>query len=275
MLPTNEDTERPYILEGSKAWVEWLIKFRGHDYANKYTKDIYAPNAFSASTLAYSVDKQVNIKLEREKVVPTEKMTAGEAMDLWLKSKLPPGYSIDPEIRLSIPFAWKNLPVKDVVIIGHPDAVDILKRNLLEFKTSFDAYANNKIHDYQIRQVAWYWLVIKKLTAAPQDLNQFNSLTPDTPNISKAIVESLRGVGIDCDARVTKIWSNGNEGGTTEWTLKPEEKEMYAAQMIDNAIAAAIKLDKEYQNYVELDKIVLDRIRAMWDAAKMKAPQSF
>jgi hypothetical protein len=248
--------------------VEWLIRYRGNDYANKYTKDIYAPNAFSSSVLVYSVEKQVNMKLEKEKYVPTEKMTAGEAIDLWLKSKLPAGYSTDPEVRLSIPFQWKSLPVKDILIIGHPDAVDILKRNLLEFKTSYDANASPKIADYQVAQAAFYWLVIKKLTAAPQDLAEFNKITPDTSNISQAIVNSLKGVGIDCDCRVVKIWSNGKEGGTSEWTLQPQEKERFAMQTIDNALAAASKLDVEYQRFTELNKSVADRIRAMWDATK-------
>jgi len=211
----SESAPKPWVTEGGKDWLLYQIRRRGNDYSEKFTADIFLPNHFSSSTLTYSLEKQVAMKFGL-KEPSNEKEIAGQALHAWLQSKLSGTYTCDTEVRYRIPFQWKSIPYDEIVIIGHFDAASLIDKNLLEYKTSFGKDANGRIHEYQLRQVAFYWLALKEKT------------------------------GIDVDCRVVKIWSNGNEGGVTEHTLTPDEKAIYSTSLIDRAILCAQKLDDLY-----------------------------
>jgi len=215
-----EETNKYYITEGTKAWVEYVLKYsKKADYQNKYTKDILLPNAFSSSTLAYSVDKQIKTKIgEAEPFFKETSILIGDAIHDYLQSRLSSSYVKNDEFRYRIPFEWKSLESKEIIVISHPDSWSAREMNLIEYKTSVGLGASGHIAEYMLRQVAFYWLIIKEQ------------------------------IGIDVDARVVKIWGDetGMKLGITEHTLKPDEKIMYSKEMVARAIEAATDLDKIY-----------------------------
>lgn len=206
-----------YTSEGSKSWVEWLLKYRKKEYGEKFTRDIYKPNAFSSSTLAYSIDKQIKWKMGEpaEERTPEDegKMLVGEAIHAYLQSKLSKTFICDHELRVELPFEWRSMPKeKTILIICHPDAYSLEERQLIDFKTSFGAKSSPYISESMKRQVALYWWRLNEM------------------------------MHIDCDMRITKLWNEG----VNEWTAKPDEKVDYSKEMMDRAFDCATRLDAEY-----------------------------
>lgn len=175
--------------------------------------------------LSFSVTKQVNAKLGlKEKIPNTKAMFLGAAVHSHLQSELSEDFIKEREIWFSIPYAWKNLGFKEILISGHPDNYSIKKRSLIEYKTSLSDEADGDIHDHMKRQVAFYWLVLNRET------------------------------GFDFSTRVVKLWLKTvgmgptgkpiQELQTSEWIATAEEKIKYSTEMVQRALEAASKLDE-------------------------------
>ena len=145
-------------------------------------------------------------------------MIVGEAVHEYLQSKLSQGFVINKEQRYVIPFEWKSLTAKEIIVICHPDAYSLEDKSLLEIKTSFGEKANGSIGEYMKRQACFYWRLIDDKT------------------------------GVDCDVRIDKIWGDEKmmKLGITGWTAMPEEKIIYSDDMINRAIETAKLLDVIY-----------------------------
>ena len=208
------------FIEGSVEWAENILKFsKQNDYAMKYTRDIFLPNAFSSSTLAFSIDKQVNMKLGKKEEFRKEAgMIVGEAVHEYLQGKLSQDFVINKEHRYLVPFDWKSLTAREIIIICHPDSYSLEQRSLLELKTSFGKDAHGNIGEHAKRQACFYWRLISEKT------------------------------GTDCDVRIIKIFGDEEmmKLGITGWTARPEEKLIYSDDMINRAIETAKLLDVIY-----------------------------
>jgi plasmid maintenance system killer protein len=218
---TSLNNAKVNLIEGSVEWVESMLKFgKQNSYADKYTHDIFLPNAFSSSTLAFSIDKQVNMKLGiKEEFKKEAGMIVGEAVHEYLQGHLSDTYVINKEQRYIIPFEWKSLTAKDIIVISHPDAYSLDDRSLLELKTSMGKDANGRIGEHMKRQACFYWKIIQEKT------------------------------GIDCDTRIVKIFADElmMKLGIVGWTALPDDKIIYSQDMINRAIETANILDVIYE----------------------------
>lgn len=211
----------PTIDEGGAKWVDWLVS--GHPINKKFGRQTYQTNAFSSSVLAFSIAKQVDSKLGLREKMPNDKaMFMGSAVHALLQAELDKSFIKEREIWFSIPYAWKNLNFKEILISGHPDAHN--QKSIIEYKTSFSDEADGEIRDYMRRQACLYWLILNRETGIDYQV--------------KVVKVWLEITGVDPTGKpIQKI-------STTEWIATAEDKIKYSTEMIQRALEAATKLDE-------------------------------
>lgn len=104
--------------------------------------EINEVNVFSVSTLARSAGDQLYWKQNRQVAEKREVnffMQIGNAEHEYLQKRLPPTFTAEYKISYRIPFAWRNAPKDDVVVIGHIDAIDFTNKELHDYKTTWSS----------------------------------------------------------------------------------------------------------------------------------------
>ena len=144
----------------------------GGSYEEMYP-EINKPNVFSISTMAFDnwefppLMKQILWKtsgLRGEVPDDTDQMKQfrGTAQHEYFQERLVQrsiDWTREVEVRLHIPYKWKNLknedgtPCGEIILLGHADAVNFVSREILEFKTSD---YSGRVEEYMGRQGGVY-----------------------------------------------------------------------------------------------------------------------
>jgi hypothetical protein len=143
------------LQETIRGWI------RGKEYADLHPS-INARNVFSISTLAYSVEKQVEWKLkgEREGHYVNTRMWAGKAKHEYIQARLASmreGWHFEKEVAFGIPYTWQNWKLNGLVLLGHIDAIRYEPLEIFELKTSDLNYKS--VPEWAIRQAGAYGAV--------------------------------------------------------------------------------------------------------------------
>jgi hypothetical protein len=149
---------------------EWVSMITDNEYAKQYPR-INDLNVFSASTLAYEVQKQVDWKLKRSKVAWTSKtesaMFKGKAIHEYFQTRLRRRYAdtlTELEVEMSFPYKWEHLPFSEFTIIGHIDAYIPNLGLLVEIKSSD---YSGVISDFMRRQLGFYMVAWDRKSLDP------------------------------------------------------------------------------------------------------------
>ena len=185
----------------------------GKTYEQMYP-DINRMNHFSISTLAYSVDKQVDWKLgHRDSVAPNTLMFFGKAVHEYVqRSFRDTSYVEEGEVRYMLPYKWQFAPVKDICLLGHMDMISHEERTIIEIKTSIYGKSDSEFSEYYFRQAGMYGKILKDKT--------------------------------DVDYKVLIVRINHS---VQVVEVTPEQQSQFSGQLIQRAYEAAQRLDYAYQ----------------------------
>lgn len=183
-------------------------------YESQYP-DINQYNVFSISKLSFDPQEQIDWKKgwrSKSHIWANIRMAVGRIIHKHIqkglaKSNEPNEFWIfEHEVRLSLPYDWKTKPYKEIILMGHIDALNIIENEILEIKTSANSDA---ISEYHKIQAATYWFILKTHFA------------------------------IDCRVVIVKINSD-----VILYELTNEDKVKYSAELINRAYQTAKELDK-------------------------------
>lgn len=141
--------------------VTWERFMNDNEYSKQYPR-INEINIFSASTLAYDVQKQVQWKVRphgRSNSVNAT-MFNGKAIHEYFQRRLKERFSdvvTEKEVEMAFPYSWQNYPLDHFTIIGHVDAIIPHLGLVVEIKSSD---WSGVISPYMKRQLGFYMVAL-------------------------------------------------------------------------------------------------------------------
>jgi hypothetical protein len=142
----------------SKAWEEMA---NDNVYEKAYPR-INQVNVFSASTLAYDVQKQVDwkVKVRKGGSSMNAAMFQGKCIHEFYQKRLRERFSdtiCEREVEITYPFAWQNYPFTSFTVLGHVDAIIPHLGLVIEIKSSD---WSSEIKDFMRRQLGFYLVAL-------------------------------------------------------------------------------------------------------------------
>lgn len=177
--------------------------------------DISRLNHFSISTLAYSVDKQVEWKLgHKDSAGPNMLMFFGKSVHEYIQNRFHnTSYVEEGEVRYMLPYRWQFAPVSDIWLLGHIDMISHEEKTIIELKTSVFGKAGSDFSEYYYRQAGMYGKIMKDKT------------------------------GVDYTVLIARL-----NHSVQVVQVTPEQQAQFSGQLIQRAYEAAQRLDYSYQS---------------------------
>jgi len=225
--------DEKFTLDSLKKFIVDMV--RGNDgtsYEAMYPiiNELYV---FSISSVAYKTDKQVDWKMGRkdgayilpkpegaEEVINTT-MFDGRAIHEFIQKRFvekSEHWRTEIEVRLHIPYNWKNIDSREILLIGHCDLINVVSGEIMELKSS---HRSDSITHYHELQAGTYSRIITDKIR--KILNK-----PDFPLLNICVI---------------KI---GGDAGVRTKALTEEEINNAYSDMVQRCERCAKKLDEQY-----------------------------
>jgi len=232
VLQLDEKPNRGDRLFSLKSLQKFIVDIiRGNDgtsYEEMYPI-INELNVFSISSLAYHIQKQIDWKMGKKehdtirggKKTINTKMFKGRAIHEFIQKRFidrSKHWNREVEVRIHIPYPWKNIEKNEIIILGHVDLINYVSREIMELKSSDHS---SEVTHYHVLQAGTYCKIITdKIREYKKD--------PTYPAF-----------------RIFVVKIGGEEGYNMKLLSEKDVEEAYM-DVVNRALLCAKKLDMEF-----------------------------